>query len=274
MKTQIVTDKNKGIYMEGEESPSKVSKSDQVLDNKIFGKESEEAFEKKMKLQETQKDIQEDLKVDETLHESKGKGCMITNPSFEMKIVQNPEPSESPRPNDKAQDADKAENKVEGVIGEDVLDFDVEQINVYKKYESEMTKKSIKQLNEVMQLLQTGYIAYLNFDWFHLLKESIFVDEINRELVPTLITLKKYCSTDEKNISLRQVIAKRLVTIKLAIGMLDQELIDNKSADLHIVSPPSLKSKDRGARNNSLKISFTAEGADTAQDGKRSTNMT
>ena len=64
MKTQIVTDKNKGIYLEGEDSPSKVSKSDQVLDNKIFGKESEEAFEKKLKLQETQKDIQEDLKVD------------------------------------------------------------------------------------------------------------------------------------------------------------------------------------------------------------------
>ena len=46
-------------------------------------------------------------------------------------------------------------------------------------------------------------LADISFDWLSLFKDSLFNDDLKKEIVPVLAILKKFCMTDEKNISLR-----------------------------------------------------------------------
>ena len=55
------------------------------------------------------------------------------------------------------------------------------------------------------------------------------------------------------------MIARKLVAIKLAQGLLDDEIVDSKSADLNSVNVSAFKSKDRGTLYGDLKISFNVE---------------
>lgn len=135
--------------------------------------------------------------------QSRSKSQMITNPSLEMKIIQNNVEANGQPPKVVASSPNLFGSKMEPIEIQQTLGFDVNQISLYRKYEVEMTKKSIRAIKQVIELLQTGLIAELSFEWLSLFKDSIFSDELSKNIVPFLITLKKYCMTDEKNISLR-----------------------------------------------------------------------
>lgn len=61
----------------------------------------------------------------------------------------------------------------------------------------------------------------LSFGWAATFKLSIFQREVLSEIVPILMVLKKMALTHISNTSLRLVLARRLVSMKLKYGIMD-----------------------------------------------------
>ena len=62
-----------------------------------------------------------------------------------------------------------------------------------------------------------------DFDWTACFKYSIFQEELQNEIVPIILVLKKFARTNVGNCSLRSVLARKLVNLKLKLGMMDPD---------------------------------------------------
>ena len=57
----------------------------------------------------------------------------------------------------------------------------------------------------------------MDFEWVRLFNTSIFNQKPFANILPTLMTLKRFALTDKSNISLRSVLARKLYEIKTSL---------------------------------------------------------
>lgn len=62
-----------------------------------------------------------------------------------------------------------------------------------------------------------------DFDWTACFKYSIFQEELQNEIVPIILVLKKFARSNIGNRSLRSVLARKLVNFKLQFGVMDPD---------------------------------------------------
>ena len=102
-------------------------------------------------------------------------------------------------------------------------EFDVSKIQKYNKNDSKMIKICRESLKPVLQALEQNDLVNFSFDWAVTFNDSIFQEAIQNEILPIILVLKKFARTNIGNCSLRSVLARKLVNIKVKYGMMDPE---------------------------------------------------
>ena len=102
-------------------------------------------------------------------------------------------------------------------------EFDVSKIQKYNKNDSKKIKICRESLNPVLQALEQNDLVNFSFDWAVTFNDSIFQEAIQNEIIPIILVLKKFARTNIGNCSLRSVLARKLVNIKVKYGMMDPE---------------------------------------------------
>ena len=78
-------------------------------------------------------------------------------------------------------------------------------------------------MKPVLLALEQNDLVNFDFDWTQCFKYSIFQEELQNEIVPIIMVLKKFSRTNVGNRSLRMVLARKLVNLKLQFGIMDPE---------------------------------------------------
>ena len=102
-------------------------------------------------------------------------------------------------------------------------EFDVSKILKYNKNDSKMIKICRESLKPVLEALEQNDLVNFSFDWAATFNDSIFQEVIQNEILPVILVLKKFARTNIGNCSLRSVLARKLVNIKVKYGMMDPE---------------------------------------------------
>lgn len=101
------------------------------------------------------------------------------------------------------------------------IKFDLSLIVKFNKNDYKKTKNCRDCLRPVLKALEEDELGDLDFRWASHFKYSIFWDQIQCEIVPILSVLKKLVQTDVRNRSLRVVLARKLVNLKVYLRILD-----------------------------------------------------
>ena len=86
-----------------------------------------------------------------------------------------------------------------------------------------MIKICRESLKPVLQALEQNDLINFSFDWAATFNDSIFQEAIQNEIIPIILVLKKFARTNIGNCSLRSVLARKLVNIKVKYGIMDPE---------------------------------------------------
>ena len=101
--------------------------------------------------------------------------------------------------------------------------FDTSLIIKFNKNDYKKTKMCRESLKPVLLALEQNDLVNFSFNWTACFKYSIFQDELQNEIVPIILVLRKFARTNIGNRSLRIVLARRLVNFKVTWGILDPE---------------------------------------------------
>ena len=102
-------------------------------------------------------------------------------------------------------------------------EFDVNLIQKFNRNDYKKTKICRESLRPVLKALEVNDLVNFDFEWTQCFKYSIFQDDLNNEILPIIIVLKKFCRTNIGNRSLRAVLARKIVNLKLQFGIMDPE---------------------------------------------------
>ena len=102
-------------------------------------------------------------------------------------------------------------------------EFEVKLVKKFNLNDYKKTKKCVECLKPVLKTLADKKLANFDFGWLTRFELSIFAAEIFDELVPLLVVLKKFASTDAANWSLRAVLCRKMVNLKASLGLLSPE---------------------------------------------------
>ena len=101
--------------------------------------------------------------------------------------------------------------------------FDTSLIIKFNRNDYKKTKMCRESLKPVLLALEQNDLVNFSFNWTACFKYSIFQDELQNEIVPIILVLRKFARTNIGNRSLRIVLARRLVNFKVTWGILDPE---------------------------------------------------
>ena len=102
-------------------------------------------------------------------------------------------------------------------------EFDVSKIQKYSKNDYKMIKVCRESLKPVIKALENNDLVNFSFEWTASFNESVFSEDIQKEIIPIILVLKKFARTNFGNCSLRSVLARKLVNLKLKFGMMDPD---------------------------------------------------
>ena len=102
-------------------------------------------------------------------------------------------------------------------------EFDVMLISKFNRNDYKKTKICREKIKPVIAALEANDMVNFEFDWTASFKYSIFQEELENEIVPIIMVVKKFARTNVGNRSLRAVLARRLVNFKVQFGILDPE---------------------------------------------------
>lgn len=102
-------------------------------------------------------------------------------------------------------------------------EFDVMLISKFNRNDYKKTKICREKIKPAIAALETNDMVNFEFDWTASFKYSIFQEELEDEIVPIIMVVKKFARTNVGNRSLRAVLARRLVNFKVQFGILDPE---------------------------------------------------
>ena len=101
--------------------------------------------------------------------------------------------------------------------------FDVSLITKYNKNDYRKTKICRESLKPVISQIKRSDIVNFEFGWTAVFKFSIFDEDLQYEIVPIILVLRKFARTNRGNRSLRSVLARKLINLKVKFGILDPE---------------------------------------------------
>ena len=102
-------------------------------------------------------------------------------------------------------------------------EFDVSLINKFNKTDYKKTKVCRESLKPVIKALEQSDLVNFDFDWTAAFKYSVFQEDLQNEIVPIILVLKKFARSNIGNRSLRSVLARKLVNYKLQFGVMDPD---------------------------------------------------
>ena len=102
-------------------------------------------------------------------------------------------------------------------------EFDVSLINKFNKNDYKKTKVCRESLKPIIKALEQNDLVNFDFDWTACFKYSVFQEELQNEIVPIILVLRKFARSNAGNRSLRSVLARKLVNFKLQFGVMDPD---------------------------------------------------